>query len=207
MRRLVPVRLRAAVLVAAVHLVALSALLAVRVEVAEADRMPVTLLLFAQEEPRPPSPSVAAPVERPRLDVPVLVEAPLPILPEAPVAAGAAEATAPSVPAAALVADVAVSAPTLPQVAEPAYLRAPRPLYPAQSRARREDGVVLLRVRVSTAGVPIEVEVVRSSGYLRLDEAALLAVREARFVPYRDARGAQVFEALVPLEFRLRRGA
>lgn len=90
-----------------------------------------------------------------------------------------------------------------PPVYEADYLRNPPPLYPRLSRRLREEGEVELRVRVSPAGQPEAVELARSSGSGRLDEAALQAVREWRFEPAR--RGAQAVEAWVriPILFSL----
>lgn len=83
------------------------------------------------------------------------------------------------------------------------YLHNPKPQYPHASRRMREQGRVVLRVRVSAAGLPEEVLLRDSSGYRRLDQAALEAVRAWRFVPAR--RGPQQIDAwvLVPLVFSL----
>jgi protein TonB len=66
-----------------------------------------------------------------------------------------------------------------------AYLSNPAPEYPSISREMGEEGRVFLRVQVSTEGKPLAIGVHRSSGYDRLDEAALAAVRRWRFVPGR----------------------
>lgn len=83
------------------------------------------------------------------------------------------------------------------------YLNNPPPAYPRLSRRLREEGEVELRVRVSTAGHPLTVEVAGSSGSERLDAAALQAVRQWRFEPAR--RGDQAVEAWVrvPILFKL----
>lgn len=71
------------------------------------------------------------------------------------------------------------------------------------SRRLREEGRVVLRVRVSADGLPATVELRTSSGSGRLDRAAQSAVERWRFVPAR--RGSQPIEAwvLVPIEFKL----
>ena len=53
----------------------------------------------------------------------------------------------------------------------------PEPAYPAASLELGESGNVLLRVAVSAEGQPTSVEISRSSGYGRLDRAALSAVK------------------------------
>ena len=67
-----------------------------------------------------------------------------------------------------------------------AYLRNPPPAYPALSRRRGEKGTVVLRVHVSRQGAAEEVQARTSSGSAALDEAALEAVRQWRFVPARQ---------------------
>jgi protein TonB len=84
-----------------------------------------------------------------------------------------------------------------------AYLRNPEPPYPAASRRLGEQGTVQLRVLVSADGHAARVDVHRTSGFPRLDDAASAAVREWRFVAAK--RGATPVEALVivPIVFRL----
>lgn len=84
-----------------------------------------------------------------------------------------------------------------------AYLHNPRPAYPPMSRRLGEEGRVLLRVRVGADGHPVAVDVDRSSGFERLDEAARRAVGNWRFVPAR--RGDEPVEGSVrvPVVFRL----
>ena len=83
------------------------------------------------------------------------------------------------------------------------YLKNPPPVYPTISRRNSEQGQVMLQVLVSTDGTAKEVRVDRSSGFPRLDEAALVAVRQWRFVPAK--RGSEPIEdwVLVPIVFRL----
>lgn len=84
-----------------------------------------------------------------------------------------------------------------------AYLKNPPPDYPTLSRRVGEQGRVLLRVLVSEQGTPQSVELESGSGYSRLDQAALDAVKKWRFVPAR--KGSQAISAyvLVPLKFSL----
>ena len=57
------------------------------------------------------------------------------------------------------------------------------PVYPAESRRLRETGIVVLRVELSEMGDVAAARVQDSSGYRRLDEAALNAVRTWRCTP------------------------
>jgi protein TonB len=57
------------------------------------------------------------------------------------------------------------------------------PKYPIESRRKREQGTVILAVSVTPAGSVGEVRVAKSSGFERLDKAALDAVRRWRWSP------------------------
>jgi protein TonB len=83
------------------------------------------------------------------------------------------------------------------------YLNNPPPAYPNLSRRMKEQGRVILRVLVNASGAAEDVEVRASSGSVRLDRAAIDAVRRWRFAPAR--RGAETVAAwaLVPILFQL----
>lgn len=83
------------------------------------------------------------------------------------------------------------------------YLDNPRPAYPAMSRRLGEQGQVLLRVWVEADGRPSQVELRRSSGFDRLDRAALQAVQRWRFVPGQRAGLPEAMWTEVPLQFVL----
>jgi protein TonB len=84
------------------------------------------------------------------------------------------------------------------------YVRAPLPAYPIESSRRRERGVVLLRVLVDSQGRPAQIQLERSSGYSRLDDAARAAVQKALFRPYEVDGVAQPAQVLIPIEFTRR---
>lgn len=83
------------------------------------------------------------------------------------------------------------------------YLQNPAPAYPALSRRLREEGTVLLVVRVTAQGNAEQVQVKQSSDFARLDEAALNAVRQWRFVPARQGEEPVAASVVVPIVFRL----
>lgn len=83
------------------------------------------------------------------------------------------------------------------------YLDNPPPAYPRLSRRLREEGEVELRVRVDAAGRAVAVELARSSGSARLDEAALQAVQHWRFEPARQGEQAVEAWVRVPILFKL----
>lgn len=101
----------------------------------------------------------------------------------------------------------ATSAPASETVTPPqfhaAYLNNPQPDYPLLSRKLQEEGRVVLQVRVSSAGLPLDIQLRQSSGFSRLDQAALQKIREWRFVPARLGSNDIEGTVLVPLTFRL----
>jgi protein TonB len=83
------------------------------------------------------------------------------------------------------------------------YLRNPAPPYPPMSRRLGEQGKVLLRVLVNTAGSADEVQVRDSSGSPRLDEAARETVKRWKFVPARRGEEPVPTWVLIPVSFKL----
>lgn len=84
-----------------------------------------------------------------------------------------------------------------------AYLNNPEPDYPTLSKRLGEEGRVLLRVLVTPEGLADQVEVRQSSGYARLDQAALATVKRWRFTPARRGEERVLAWVLVPLSFQL----
>lgn len=154
------------------------------------------------------------PTERPELSEPAL-RSPQQILVPAPEVAIPMELTDPPVTvteqAAQPLPSPPSSAPTpssadggLPELSNVAYLVQPTPRYPPESRRSREQGLVVLRVLIDEAGHAKTIEIYRSSGHPRLDEAARAAVIRAVFKPFMERGVARVAAAIVPIEFSLR---
>lgn len=164
-------------------------------------------------QPKPvvkPRPQPKPPAPQPVSKAPTALTAETAPEPEPPAAAEPAEPAAPAAPAPA--AASATAAQAAPGASTPAataarfdadYLNNPPPAYPPLSRRMREEGRVMLRVRVSPEGLPAEIELSASSGSARLDRAALDGVQRWRFVPARQ--GGRAIEAwvLVPIVFKL----
>lgn len=151
-----------------------------------------------QVPPPPPKPQIK-PYEPPPIlttqaqpDAPAIFEAPPP-KPEPVV-------VAPPAPPKAV---EAAPAPVLPPDFTAAYLENPAPAYPAMSRRMNEQGRVLLRVFVTPAGKADRIEIQRSSGYSRLDDAARNAVQQWRFVPATQSGQPVAAWVVVPLSFSL----
>jgi len=83
------------------------------------------------------------------------------------------------------------------------YFSNPEPEYPSLSRRLREQGLVKLRVHVTEQGRAGEVMLHKSSGYERLDKAALDAVRNWRFRPAQRAGTPVAAWVVVPIRFEL----
>ena len=84
------------------------------------------------------------------------------------------------------------------------YLVNPAPAYPPLSQELGESGQVRLRVAVDASGAPSQVEIAESSGFTRLDRAALSAVKRWRFVPARRGSEAVAGRVIVPIHFNLK---
>ena len=79
-----------------------------------------------------------------------------------------------------------------------------RPGYPWTARLAGHEGLVVVEVDIDAAGVVISARIAATSGYGELDQAALEAVRAARFEPaYHGARGVPS-RVSIPVRFRLR---
>lgn len=161
----------------------------------------------APELPKPevvpprPRPVEKRPEPRPREIVPLALPAAAPVpVPSAPaVEVPPVVAAPPAPPAPPAPAPVA----TQPRF-DADYLDNPKPAYPSLSRRLGEEGRVVLRVRVSAAGLPLEVELHAGSGSPRLDAAAIGTVRRWKFVPARLGNEAVAATVLVPIVFSLK---
>ena len=84
------------------------------------------------------------------------------------------------------------------------YLDNPAPRYPPLSRRMGEQGRVLLRVHVAAGGGAMEVTLHKSSGFERLDRAALETVKQWKFVPARQGDKPVSAWVIVPIQFNLK---
>ncbi len=145
--------------------------------------------------PWPTPPPVAAPSERAVAAPPPEPPAPAPVE-AAPVAAAPTAPPAPAAPA-------AEPAPVVPPRSDAAHLNNPAPVYPVVSRRLREQGRVLMDVYILPDGSVGEIKLKRSSGSARLDQAALDAVRQWRYLPARRGNEPIPYWYVQPLDFTL----
>ena len=155
----------------------------------------------APPKPLPAPPSAKMPPPRP-LALPSIAPEPSP----AP-AVQAAQATVPSpAPVQAPTEPAAAPAPALTKTIPPSavqYLVPPAPVYSRISAKMRESGKAVVRVYIDEAGLPRDVQLASSTGFSRLDDAALAAVRNCRFKPYLENGSAVAGWAAIPIEFEL----
>ncbi|MBI3285596.1 MAG: TonB family protein [Burkholderiales bacterium] len=166
----------------------------------------VMLTLVQSVQTPPPRQSIA-----PKHMVPLQVEMPAP--PEIAVAIPPAEhsiAAAPPAPQSASKTEPLAgvsppgSPPALPkQVSAVEYLQAPQADYPPLSRRMGEEGKVTLRVLVNEKGHAEKVDIQKSSGSNRLDEAARAALLRAVFKPYLEDGKALTIVATATISFAL----
>jgi len=149
-----------------------------------------------QPTPKRPPPVVIAAAPSPA-PAPFVVPAPPPDIPPPPVPPPPAPVAAPQPPA-------PPPAPKIIPASAVQYLGdPPMPEYPRLSIRAGETGRVMLRIYIDEAGLPRTVQVERSSGHPRLDEAGAAAMRKARFRPYTENGQAVAGWAFVPLDFAL----
>ena len=196
----------------AAHVAVVYGLLQVR-ELREAahDVAPMFVDLIAP--PAPPAPPVPPPpapqpIQKKPPPAPVIAAAP-----SAEPAVFVVPAPPPAEPVQAPAAPVAIQVPPTPPAPAPApkiipasavqYLEPPAPEYPRLSKRNAESGRVMVRVFIDTAGLPRNVQVSSSSGFVRLDDAAVAAVQKARFKPYTENGQPTAAWTNVPINFEL----
>lgn len=82
-------------------------------------------------------------------------------------------------------------------------LRNQAPVYPKLSRKRKEQGTVLLLLLVDRYGQVAKIEIKQSSGFDRLDQAALQAVKKWQFSPAKQDGKAIDYWYEMPMNFSL----
>jgi len=160
------------------------------------------------EEPKPPTPQVKPQPRAAQKTAP----APQPIAVATPEPAAAAPTGVttpqPAAPAAAAPATAGPPTPPAPPRIElpssdAAYLNNPKPPYPALSKRLGEQGKVVVRVLIGVDGTAQQAEIRTSSGYDRLDQAALATVLKWRYVPGKRGGVAEAMWFNVPINFVL----
>ena len=85
------------------------------------------------------------------------------------------------------------------------YLNNPRPPYPSLSRRQGEQGIVRLNILVNPDGSVARLDLLKSSGYPRLDRSAMETVQSSwKFEPARQGDTPVSAWVIVPIQFTLR---
>jgi len=144
--------------------------------------------------PPPPPPPLTLPSIAPEA-----TPAPVPVAPQAPASPAPTALVVP-------VEGSPAPAPLPPRTIPPSaiqYIVPPAPVYSRISARMRESGRAVVRVLIDEAGLPRTVQLAASTGFARLDDAALAAVRNCRFRPWLDNGVAVAAWANIPIEFEL----
>jgi len=179
--------------------------------------MPVELVSEFMELPRPkveppparpPKPPVAQAVPQKAIPLP---PPPMPVAiadatptPHAPTGVVVSAAALPPMTAPQAAAPVAPPAPKVELPSSDAdYLQNPKPAYPPMSKRMGEQGRVVVRVLIGVDGVAQKAEIRTSSGFDRLDQAALATAQRWRYVPGKRGGVAEAMWFSVPINFVL----
>ncbi len=200
--------------IVAAHIVGVYAILQVR-EVREAvvEAVPMFVNLIAPAPPVPPTapppPPKPQPIQKKPQPARVVAAAPSPapstfsvpapppdIAPEPtpPTPVEVVAAPAPPAPA---------PEPRIIPASSVRYLEPLMPVYPRLSVRLQETGRVMVRVFIDEHGMPQQAQVSKASGFARLDESALAAVRKVRFEPYTVNGRPATGWAFIPVDFVL----
>lgn len=170
-----------------IHALVIAALLGLRHHVVQREEQKLVTVNLTPPPPPPPAtpenpetpkqPVVTAPRPLIQIDVPQKINVPVTVDPQpAPPTLEPVQQSAPA----------PVAAP--PSVIQGGDLGARMvsgkpPRYPVESRRQREQGTVVLSLVLGTDGAVEQISINRSSGFSRLDDAALHAVRRWRWEP------------------------
>lgn len=179
--------------------------------------VPVALLSDFIEPPQPkvapppPMPTKAVTQAAPRKVVAALPPPPMPLAiadptpaPNAPTGVVAQPKPLPPIAAPVAVAPAPVAAPKVELPSSDAdYLQNPKPAYPAMSKRLGEQGKVVVRVLIGVDGTAQKAEIRQSSGFDRLDQAALATTQRWRYVPGKRGGVAEAMWFNVPINFVL----
>lgn len=146
-----------------------------------------------KEIPPPPRPQ-PTPVKRTVTKAPTPPPAPRPLAiadptpaPNAPTGVLTPQPPAPPIDTPVAATPAPAAPPAAPSIVLPSsnadYLQNPKPAYPPMSKRLGEQGKVMVRVFIGVDGLPQRAEVTKSSGYDRLDQAAVSSVMRWKFVP------------------------
>lgn len=215
--------------VLALHLGALWALQSGLLHRAVEAVVPADILVEIMAPPAPPSPPAPQPTPQPQPKVqpkapkpvqpaptPAVQPVPSPLAVEPSATAPEPSAIAPTTTTTTTAtastgmgstANAPPAPPAPPKVTLPStdadYLNNARPQYPPLSKRLNEQGKVVVRALIGTDGTASQASIKSSSGYDRLDQAALATVLKWRYVPGKRAGVAEAMWFDVPVNWVL----
>lgn len=191
-----------------IHVVVIAALLGIRHHVVQHDERKLVTVNLSPPPPPPPAqpvsqeipkqPMVTAPRPLIQIDLPQQVNVPVAVDPQpAPPSLEPVQETTSTGPV--------TAAPSVIQGGDlgARMVSGKPPRYPVESRRKKEQGTVLLSLILGTDGAVEQISVNRSSGFPRLDDAALHAVRRWRWEPVIRSGAAVKVRGIVEIPFVL----
>ena len=152
---------------------------------------PIMASLLEEAPPADEPPPNYAP---PPLNVPYSLPTPDPVVMDTEIAPVSAITATP-------MSDAPASTVTPPLVESVEIVSGDKPVFPKESQRRHEYGTVVLLILVDEVGHPLQVRVEQSSGYERLDTAALKAAEKFRFRPYEVNGIPRTSQVRIPIGF------
>ncbi|PJG45708.1 hypothetical protein CAF53_23725 [Sphingobium sp. LB126] len=197
-------------IIAAIHVAGFYALQYLDVNIVRRRPVPPLVVNLLPLDPPPPQ-SMALPTQKIVEQAPkpqlVVVPPPLIAMPAAPTTVQTTTKPEPALPAPVEADEPRPAAPPAAKALanlNTRLLSTESPRYPMESRRRREAGIVVLLVVVDEQGSVSDISIAKSSGFERLDKAALSAVRRWRWSPLMiEGRPSQV-TGLVRIPFELK---
>lgn len=197
-----------AVAVIGVH-VLIAYVLSVSMGVVEVPKFVTETTAVFLPEPQKVIPEPEIPPVTPEIDNVQPIDNPMPtaVIPDEPIAPPSEVPIPASTNSITAVAAVAAAGSVAPPAQELKVSRRTEPGYPPAARRAGEEGTVRLRILVDERGAPRDVEVVKGSGFSRLDQAAIDAVRKWRFIAATNGTQAISAWTQVAVTFRLTSGS
>jgi protein TonB len=178
--------------IAALHILALIALVKMDViNIVKPKNAPLVVTLVA-EPPAPPPESKPQPEQKTKVQPTIVTPAPI-VQTVAPTPIITTTAVAPPRPVPVAPPAAPAPAPVAATNLDDTVIDGKPPKYPMESLRKKEQGTVMLRLTIGTNGSVSSISVAKSSGFYRLDDAALRAVRQWRWRPMlRDGQAVEV---------------
>ena len=81
-------------------------------------------------------------------------------------------------------------------------IKIPSPIYPVKEKEAGHGGIVHVAINISASGNVVKARISRSSGFSKLDQSALNAVKTGKFNPAKNASGQPIdSQVIVPITF------